>query len=640
MSKIPLSLFFCFVCFFSTNAQLNYSFTPTSGSYIPLARTNTSVTQVNAGYTAHDEGYANNIPLGFSFNYNGTVYTSINANTNGFASFKPFTSISNPADNNYWLSDLHSGAHGQSSALASRPLLAPLWDDLDLYSVGDLKYVTTGSAPNRVFTLQWGRVYWTLSAAQLGIEFQIKLYEGSNQVEFHYNQLGGAVQGTTDAPPSASIGITAEGTGDGKFLSLNNTSTNPTASSTVNTFTISTKPATGQIYRFTPGATLDPNSLNYSFTAVQGTYQAIEGGAPALLVNAKAGAATEDEGIADSIALFMPFKYNGSNVSFVSVHTNGFLSFQSLRPVTDGATQNFSTPDLSGGPFGPAVGPSGPNNGRPVLAPLWDDNALATTADIRYQLSGTAPNRVFTIEWSRVSWNKNAAAPAIEFQVRLYETSNVIEYHYNRLAGAVGAASGAAIGLTGTSTGAGNFMSLSDASASPSISSTVSTNNISTKPATGQIYRFTPLAPPVVSTCTPVKATTDLSVTASAADNFFSAVSDTRQVLVTVRELGGIAADSAVIRIAKGQASGYTFTMGSGSDNANWIRREDVSFVYFDRIGGLGCSRNSTLAINMTRNTSAGQQFNVTFRALTSVAQSANFRYNDSFSVLFVSDSQ
>jgi ribose 5-phosphate isomerase RpiB len=637
MSKLRLFLFLCFSCIISAEAQINYSFSPTSGTYTSLARTNTDITQVNIAVEAHDEGYANNIPLGFSFNYNGVVYTSINANTNGFASFKPFTSITDTQNFNYWLSDLHSGPYGESGAAANRPLLAPLWDDLDLYSVGDLQYITTGAAPNRIFTLQWSKVYWTVQATQLSIEFQVKLYESSNQIDFVYNQLGGALGGT----PSASIGITAEGTGDGKFLSLNNTSSNPTASSTVNTFTINTKPATGQVYRFTPGATLDPTTLNYTFSAFQGSYQPIEGGVPAFVANAKPGATTQDEGIADSIALFMPFKYNGANVSFVSVHTNGFLSFQSLRPITDAATQNFSTPDLANGPFGPAVGPGGPNNGRPILAPLWDDNSVPTTTeDIRYQTSGTAPNRVFTIEWSRVRWNKSAAASNIEFQVRLYETSNVIEYQYNQLPGTVGSGAAAAIGLTGTGTGSGNFLSLNNASAAPTASSTASTNTINTRPATGQIYRFTPLAPPVVSNCTPVKATTDLSVTASAADNFFGAVNDTRQVLVTVRELGGIKADSAVIRIPKVQASGYTFRMGSGADNANWLRREDANFVYFDRIGGMPCGGTSTLAISMNRTNPSGQQFSVSFRVLASAAQSADFRYNDSFSVLFVSDSQ
>jgi hypothetical protein len=259
---------------------------------------------------------------------------------------------------------------------------------------------------------------------------------------------------------------------------------------------------------------------------------------------------------------------------------------------------------------------------------------------MRYQLSGTAPNRVFTIEWARVLWNKNASEGSVAFQVRLYETSNVIEYHYNQLAGAVGSGAGAAIGMTGATTGSGNFISLNNSSANPTASSTVSTNNINSKPASGQIYRFTPVTPPVVVNCTPVKATTDLSITAAAADNFFGAAGDTRQVLVTVRELGGIVSDSAVVRIAKAQASGYTFTMGSGSDNAKWLRREDANFVYFDRIGGLSCGTTSTVAINMTRSNPAAQQFNVTFRVIGPGAQSADFRYNDSFSVLFVSNSQ
>jgi hypothetical protein len=229
-------------------AQLNYQFAPLSGSYQALVGA-ASPAVVNSHATpiwdTHDEGYANNIPLGFTFIYNNVAYSSINANTNGFASFALFTDIQNNATQDYYTADLAYGPYGSNTV---RPILAPLWDDHDLFSTADIKYLTTGVSPNRVFTLQWSKVYWDASATELNIEFQLKLFEGTNVVEFHYNQLSGALGNN----PTAAIGITASGTGPGNYLSLSDASASPTANSSVNTFNINTKPATGQIYRFTP----------------------------------------------------------------------------------------------------------------------------------------------------------------------------------------------------------------------------------------------------------------------------------------------------------------------------------------------------------------------------------------------------
>lgn len=229
--------------------QVNYTFSAFSGTYVSITGGTTPVLLASEALPTHDEGYANGLPIGFTFKYNGVNYTTINANSNGFATFNNFVPVTSSATQDYYTPDLAFGPFGLTSV---RPLLAPLWDDLDLFSAADLKYITTGTTPNRVFTLQWSNVYWDISAANLNIEFQLKLYETSNLIEFNYHQLAGVLSGTA----TAAIGITATGTGNGNFLSLSNSSASPTASSTVNTFNINTKPAEGQIYRFTPNAPL------------------------------------------------------------------------------------------------------------------------------------------------------------------------------------------------------------------------------------------------------------------------------------------------------------------------------------------------------------------------------------------------
>ena len=49
------------------------------------------------------------------------------------------------------------------------------------------------------------------------------------------------------------------------------------------------------------------------------------------------------------------------------------------------------------------------------------------TSAVVYETSGTAPNRVMTIEWSNVP-SYGSSYNLYNFQVKLYETTNVIEF--------------------------------------------------------------------------------------------------------------------------------------------------------------------------------------------------------------------
>lgn len=218
----------------SSRAQIsNYGFTALSGTYTAI--TGTSPTLIGDGInTITDEGYANGIPIGFSFVYNNISYTNIGVSTNGFAS------LGGTLTNSTFTNNLATGTNG-------RPILAPLWDDEDIVSTSNIQYTTTGASGSRVFILQWTGVKWNYQATDPSVSFQLRLYEGTNVVEFVYSSLTG-----TPNAASASIGITGVATGAGNYLSLNNAGTAPTASSTTETTTISAKPASGQVYRFTP----------------------------------------------------------------------------------------------------------------------------------------------------------------------------------------------------------------------------------------------------------------------------------------------------------------------------------------------------------------------------------------------------
>ena len=225
----------------------NYTYAASSGTFTILSG---ATSPALSGGTVND-GQFNALPIGFDFWYNGARYTTVSASTNGWLTFG--ANITNSTPGNLL-----------SSAGAPRPVIAPLWDDLDLQAAGNLSYLTSGSVGTRVFTIQWLNEQWAANASGNSISFQVKLYEGTGKVEFVYKQETGSLSSA-----SASIGITNTAGGSGSYWSLNNASSSATASSSTATATISAKPANGQTFAFTPPVPTAPTNL--TFTSVGST---------------------------------------------------------------------------------------------------------------------------------------------------------------------------------------------------------------------------------------------------------------------------------------------------------------------------------------------------------------------------------
>ncbi|GAA4352243.1 hypothetical protein GCM10023185_11690 [Hymenobacter saemangeumensis] len=212
----------------------SYVFAASSGTYTPLPASATQVPAILA-----DDVISGALPIGFPFVFDGVTYTELRASSNGFLSF-------NPAAGSNLTNSL-------ATATNERPLIAPFWDDLDGRPMGataSASYQVTGTAPNRVFTFEWYNWEWFYTANVAVISFQVKLFEGSNQIRFIYQPEANMPSGGL----SASIGIAGGGAAGcaSDFLSLNNASASPVASSTTETTSINTRPASGQTYSFTP----------------------------------------------------------------------------------------------------------------------------------------------------------------------------------------------------------------------------------------------------------------------------------------------------------------------------------------------------------------------------------------------------
>lgn len=228
------------------------------------------------------------------------------------------------------------------------------------------------------------------------------------------------------------------------------------------------------------------SASTYGFLSTTGTY--IDNSAGATTISG----VRADTFMSSAQNIGFTFVYEGVSYTQFKMSSNGLISFNMT-----------GTSSLTGNDFSTANA-----NSRPIIAPLWDDLDGATPASslASYELTGTAPNRVLTVEWKNWEWNYASSTPVISFQVKLYETTNIIEFIYRQEATAVSSGS-ASIGIgSATGSGSGSYLNLTNVS-SPAVSSSTSITNINTKPATNQIFRFTPPTPcagtPVAGSITP-----------------------------------------------------------------------------------------------------------------------------------------
>ncbi len=214
------------------NMNFTVSFGTTAAQFVQISGQSGSTSPALASGST-DDGVYPLVPIGFSFSYQGQVFTQVSANTNGILTFGALSSASTTTN-------LSSGT--------PRPFLSPFNDDLETPT---FSYRTEGASPNRVFTAEWLNVEWRFGSDQPNLTFQVKLYEGSNRIEFHYRREAGTPNGR-----NAVIGIAGALSGSGNFISLTtsgplNGRAAPQTSAT-EVSPVDTIPATGQVYTFTP----------------------------------------------------------------------------------------------------------------------------------------------------------------------------------------------------------------------------------------------------------------------------------------------------------------------------------------------------------------------------------------------------
>lgn len=130
-----------------------------------------------------------------------------------------------------------------------------------------------------------------------------------------------------------------------------------------------------------------------------------------------------DDNVSNAITFPFPFTYYGQSVSSFRVSSNGWVSLNGAA-VTSTAFTNALT--------------SNSTTQNAMVAPFWDDLVMPGTnfanagTSFFYSVSGTAPNRVLTVEFAGLE-KFGSPGPSLNFQAIFYEANSVIEFVYGNM---------------------------------------------------------------------------------------------------------------------------------------------------------------------------------------------------------------
>jgi len=333
MKKIYL---FLFLCFFITQAFSQYNYlaanaVAAAGIYTDIGTAGLAIaTNFNGGTLTFDEDTSSVQNIGFNFLYNGATFTQFVLSTNGFIKLgaTAATISTNVASNSY----------------TTPNIIAPFNLDLDGATSPEYRVATTGTAGSRVCTVQFKNLRdWNLTAGAgqySSINFQIKLYEGLNNIEFIYGTF--SIGTGADAFIQGTAGIR----GNNSIAAVNITKTSAQAWATAtflngdyiaNRFNSrkSALPTSGQTYRFV-AVLLPPNDAQVQLVYTNeklpvGIFHAVR----ALVNNAGSNTLTNLQVTLNITGAGSPFS-NSQSIASLAPGATRVVTFATYNPQTAG----------------------------------------------------------------------------------------------------------------------------------------------------------------------------------------------------------------------------------------------------------------------------------------------------------------
>ncbi|GAA4032390.1 hypothetical protein GCM10022409_15800 [Hymenobacter glaciei] len=254
-----------------------------AGTYTDLGTTGTVITTPN-----FDDANSAVQTLPFTLTFNGTAFTEYVLNTNGYIK------LGNVAPTGQFFSTYAQQAYtgGPLNSSSQTNLILPFNTDLEGgANTPEYRMATTGTAPNRVVTIQWKNVSdKTRAAAAAGgtidkqfanFSFQVKLYESNSGIDFVYDTAVPSANPTNAS--FITIAVKGNSSAVGQVVTAVKPSNNPWATTT---FQDKTYAATGNAHNIRNSPTIaggdplpDPGRT-YSFavpTPVDAAAQVIYG---------------------------------------------------------------------------------------------------------------------------------------------------------------------------------------------------------------------------------------------------------------------------------------------------------------------------------------------------------------------------
>jgi subtilisin family serine protease len=214
---------------------------------------------------------------------------------------------------------------------------------------------------------------------------------------------------------------------------------NPGASVTTGGATATERTATASFSATSSGVLAGSGSsalftADYAFESVRGSFEEFTDG-----TRLAGGAGVDDNDYETAIGF--PFRFGTTTLERMNISSNGYIVFAPSAPVS-GQTTTVQTPFFARGTV----------NAAGWISAFASDLQCRTDGDIRIRVTGTAPNRVCTVQWRRMSfWEAGtdfAPDANLTFQIRLYEGTNRIEQVYG------------AMSFAGTARGANSYMGI------------------------------------------------------------------------------------------------------------------------------------------------------------------------------------
>lgn len=160
------------------------------------------------------------------------------------------------------------------------------------------------------------------------------------------------------------------------------------------------------------------STANYGFSAnTNGSLTDMSSGTSTLII------ADTDDGASAVTGIGFEYWFQGVRYTQFSVNSNGLMRLG-------------STAVQAGNPYKPL----GQAN-QSLISAYAADQRVHTTGKVHYKMTGAAPNRVLVVEWLNMQADFNTGGTAdLTYQVRLYETTGVIEYVYGSMSMSVAGA--------------------------------------------------------------------------------------------------------------------------------------------------------------------------------------------------------